>query len=652
LIIDADPEIGWEFIKIKEWILSVQNELDLSWAIISEYYDKSKYKLTIHRIESNILDKNEVAKLEKVNKFVAERANFKVVPDLLKLLIQPLYGDNPTYGVRELLQNAVDACNEREALGNYPIGEEGKIDVSVDTNAKIFTITDNGIGMTKDVIINHYLSIGSSYRFSPDYLSKFVEDGQNKVSRSGHFGIGVLAMFLIGKSATVTTRSYDEDLGYQFTLEFEQENIEIKRIECEIGTVIEVRLCENTTNYFTNSYNNKRSSWYITHDSHSDYLRYLDWLNWYWKSTPNIVYRLNNNETQTAYNIYNEYSNWFKVESKIFSDYKWQYSKDPSYERIPLFCNGISVLEIDRSDAHNAEYGFNVAIPNISIDDRNAQINLSLSRNKCLEIPDSRALFNEVYKYTIACLLNQRIPCFENGEISPFESLEFLSNMKKIIHIGNTETIYIFSKHGYSIIAEPFLYTLSLKTLRFIYINPEYFNENVESILRFNPFCVGYAGGKYKYSEDFDRYLSLYYEYLDDYLREKGFYSLQGAYDSENRIANLYAYAPYIGERLFIDPQKHNKAVDTSNHQNTYHVCFDSKYKCHNTIELSEETPVIVEYSIKITPKYPNNLMLQLIHEYLMETSDDIWIPFDMDERKKKFPKAFRELEKYMKLAE
>jgi hypothetical protein len=230
-----------------------------------------------------------------------------------------------------------------------------------------------------------------------------------------------------------------------------------------------------------------------------------------------------------------------------------------------------------------------------------------------------------------------------------YESLKYLDDIKEFIHIGAIRTNFIFSKKGYSIIAEPFLVTIGLEKLRFVYEIIEIADENIDSIMRYEPFCVGYAGGKYKWSYDFQNYLSTDYDYLDEHLKAIGLFVTQHGYESEKELVNIYSYAPYHNKESLFSTAKKKNAVLVKEVKDTLYTCFDSNHISESVPELSDEIPVITEYSIKIIPKDFNNLMLQLIREYLMETSDDIWIPFDMEERKKKFPKAFRELARFMK---
>ena len=102
------------------------------------------------------------------------------------------------------MQNAVDACNARKYIAESR-GEEYfplvKIDIAEDAANKtcIMKITDNGIGMDEDILLNYFLKAGSSFRKSTIWQKTFLDDeGHAQVQRSGKFGIGVLAAFLLG----------------------------------------------------------------------------------------------------------------------------------------------------------------------------------------------------------------------------------------------------------------------------------------------------------------------------------------------------------------------------------------------------------------------------------------------------------------------
>lgn len=98
---------------------------------------------------------------------MTKKAVLDTNPDILGLLIFPLYDNNPKYGIREVLQNAIDACKERELLENCNNRSYiPNINLKISTQEKTITIIDNGIGMDEDIIINYYLVSGASFRNS------------------------------------------------------------------------------------------------------------------------------------------------------------------------------------------------------------------------------------------------------------------------------------------------------------------------------------------------------------------------------------------------------------------------------------------------------------------------------------------------------
>ena len=112
LEINATPQKSTEYVLLDKWLRSVQAELDLCWSILADQYSGEPYRLTIHRVRSNIQQKKSRKNFDL--KFLTREAKITANPAIVKLMMAPLYGDDPTYGVRELLQNAVDACLERK----------------------------------------------------------------------------------------------------------------------------------------------------------------------------------------------------------------------------------------------------------------------------------------------------------------------------------------------------------------------------------------------------------------------------------------------------------------------------------------------------------------------------------------------------------
>lgn len=119
---------------------------------------------------------------------------------ILELLVgRNLYSD-PGVFVRELLQNAIDAVRTRVAQDSTFHLEDGRVVIHTWMDASgnnWFRIQDNGIGMDQDIILNHFLKVGSSYynsdRFKAEMRRYGTKDGYTPISR---FGIGILSCFM------------------------------------------------------------------------------------------------------------------------------------------------------------------------------------------------------------------------------------------------------------------------------------------------------------------------------------------------------------------------------------------------------------------------------------------------------------------------
>src|ERR1043165_3149089 len=143
LFIDALPEDAQTFFRVESWTKGIQQELDDSWAVLGEVYGRyeglSKLGLVLRRIRSTL---DNVEDLKKKLPYLPIRASFRGSDaDLLKLLIEPLYGNRPEVGLRELIQNSVDAVRELNqylgdvpSLGDVPLtDQESDVVVSIDT---------------------------------------------------------------------------------------------------------------------------------------------------------------------------------------------------------------------------------------------------------------------------------------------------------------------------------------------------------------------------------------------------------------------------------------------------------------------------------------------------------------------------------------
>ena len=130
------------------------------------------------------------------------------VKQLLHLMIHSLYSNKEIF-LRELVSNASDACDKLrfEALNNAALyGDDGelKIRVSVDKTARTITISDNGIGLTRDDAIAHLGTIAKSG--TKEFFSALTGDQAKDAHLIGQFGVGFYSSFIVADKVTVISR--------------------------------------------------------------------------------------------------------------------------------------------------------------------------------------------------------------------------------------------------------------------------------------------------------------------------------------------------------------------------------------------------------------------------------------------------------------
>ncbi|MDH5178428.1 MAG: molecular chaperone HtpG [Gammaproteobacteria bacterium] len=130
------------------------------------------------------------------------------VKQLLNLMIHSLYSNKEIF-LRELISNASDACDKLrfEALSDSALYEEDaelKIHIDFDKEARTVTITDNGIGMNRQEVMDNIGTIASSG------TRKFIENLSGDQARDanliGQFGVGFYSSFIVADKVVVETR--------------------------------------------------------------------------------------------------------------------------------------------------------------------------------------------------------------------------------------------------------------------------------------------------------------------------------------------------------------------------------------------------------------------------------------------------------------
>ena len=178
----------------------------------------------------------------------SEKLNFQTeVKQLLNLMIHSLYS-NKEIAIRELISNASDATDKLrfEALDNdklYEGDSDLKVIVDFDSKANTLTITDNGIGMDRDDLVNNLGTIARSG--TKEFLANMSGDNKKDANLIGQFGVGFYSSFIIAKEVTVQTRKAGNPQAYSWSSQADGE-FTINEIEKESrGTSVILKLKED-----------------------------------------------------------------------------------------------------------------------------------------------------------------------------------------------------------------------------------------------------------------------------------------------------------------------------------------------------------------------------------------------------------------------
>ena len=130
------------------------------------------------------------------------------VKQLLQLMIHSLYSNKEIF-LRELISNASDACDKLrfEALTDAGLFEEDadlKIRVSFDRSARTITVSDNGIGMSRQEVIDNIGTIAKSG--TREFFGRLTGDQAKDANLIGQFGVGFYSSFIVADKVTLETR--------------------------------------------------------------------------------------------------------------------------------------------------------------------------------------------------------------------------------------------------------------------------------------------------------------------------------------------------------------------------------------------------------------------------------------------------------------
>lgn len=183
-----------------------------------------------------------------------EKFEFKAeVNQLLDILVHSLYTNREIF-LRELVSNASDALDKmRFAINSNPELDdevEPEILISYDEEKKTVTVTDTGIGMTREEVMANIGTIAHSG--SAQFVKQAAESKESLDSLIGRFGVGFYSIFMVSDHVVVRTNSYLKDEPAIQWVSDGKNAYELTEIEPEMdhGTIIEIQLNEENAERF------------------------------------------------------------------------------------------------------------------------------------------------------------------------------------------------------------------------------------------------------------------------------------------------------------------------------------------------------------------------------------------------------------------
>lgn len=201
------------------------------------------------------------------------------VNQLLHLIIHSLYSHKEIF-LRELISNASDALDKLKYLtlteDNFKkLSFDPRIDIKFeDGDNPTLTISDNGVGMNKQELIDNLGTIARSG--TKNFLEAFTGDGKKDSSLIGQFGVGFYSCYMVADKVTVISQKAGEDEAFQWTSDGKS-GFDIKKSKRDsFGTTIVLELNDNGKEYANKWQIESIVKKYSNHIPFSIYLTYED----------------------------------------------------------------------------------------------------------------------------------------------------------------------------------------------------------------------------------------------------------------------------------------------------------------------------------------------------------------------------------------
>ena len=205
---------------------------------------------------------------------MSEKMSFKAeVNKMLNIVVNSLYSEKYIF-LRELISNASDACDKLKYMiltnpETVKDKSELKIVITPDSKENTLQISDNGIGMNKDDLINHLGTIAKSG--TSDFVADMKENGSS-VDLIGQFGVGFYSAFMVADKVEIVTKKAGENKSYKW-ISNGVDGFEIEEVEKEgNGTDIKLFLKQDDKDFTDTIYLRHLITTYSDHISYPIYL--------------------------------------------------------------------------------------------------------------------------------------------------------------------------------------------------------------------------------------------------------------------------------------------------------------------------------------------------------------------------------------------
>ena len=282
------------------------------------------------------------------------------VSQLLNLMIHSLYSNRDIF-LRELIANAADAIDKArfDSLTDPAQARDWKISIGIDKEAKVLTITDNGIGMTEQEVIDNVGTIAKSG--TKAFLKMLEEKGTSAADMPemiGQFGVGFYSAFMVASKVELRTKRSGSDAPAVCWSSTGEGSFEIESCDrTEPGTEIKMFLKDDAEMYL--------ESWKLTGIIHkySDYIEYPI-------TVPEVKVDEDKNETVTEKTVNSQKAIWLRKPSEITEDeYKSFYTHISNFAGTnylkPIHISAEGVSEFKALLFLPKEAPFNLLMPDI-----------------------------------------------------------------------------------------------------------------------------------------------------------------------------------------------------------------------------------------------------------------------------------------------